>query len=147
MEKVINGFKDYTITKDGVVRSIKSGKVIKPHNKKGYIACTLKSKGKWTTATVHNLIARTYIPNPNGFNCVKHKNGNTTDNRIDNLEWAKRNLQGGESAKTCQIIKDGEIRIYQSIKEAATANGVSGTTVQRMLKGDKTKNKWEVKLL
>lgn len=36
---------------------------------------------------VHDLVAITYIPNPNNFIYVKHKNGDTLDNCADNLEW------------------------------------------------------------
>lgn len=43
--------------------------------------------GKHKNAYVHRLIASAFIPNPNKFPEVNHKNGNTKDNRVENLEW------------------------------------------------------------
>lgn len=42
----------------------------------------------YNTVRVHRLIARAFIPNPNNFNIVHHKNSIRDDNRIENLEWS-----------------------------------------------------------
>ena len=43
------------------------------HNRKGYL--------------VHRLVALTFIPNPNNYPIVNHKDENPRNNRVDNLEW------------------------------------------------------------
>ena len=39
------------------------------------------------TITVHKLIAKTFIPNPDNLPCIDHINTNRYDNRIENLRW------------------------------------------------------------
>lgn len=36
---------------------------------------------------VHRLVAKAFIPNPNGFKTVNHKDGNPKNNDVSNLEW------------------------------------------------------------
>jgi hypothetical protein len=43
--------------------------------------------GKRKMWLVHRLVALTYISNPDSLPFINHINGNTTDNRIENLEW------------------------------------------------------------
>lgn len=38
---------------------------------------------------VHRLIAKTFLPNPDGLPYVLHKDGNKTNNRVDNLCWSR----------------------------------------------------------
>lgn len=46
------------------------------------------------TKHVSRLLAETFIPNPENKPCVCHKNGDPSDNRIENLYWgtAKENM-------------------------------------------------------
>ena len=47
---------------------------------------------------VHRIIAKAFIPNPNNFPQINHKNGNGLDNRVENLEWCT-NRQNALHAK------------------------------------------------
>lgn len=40
---------------------------------------------------VDRLVATAFLPNPNGYRFIYHKDGNTTNNRADNLEWCSYN--------------------------------------------------------
>jgi hypothetical protein len=42
-------------------------------------------KGKWYYS--HRLVASHYINNPNSLSDVNHKDGNKSNNHVDNLEW------------------------------------------------------------
>lgn len=52
----------------------------------GYLSVALCFR-KQTSAQIHKLIAKAFIPNPNNYKCVNHKDGNKLNNNIDNLEW------------------------------------------------------------
>lgn len=44
-----------------------------------------------TLYKVRRLVAQAFIPNPNGYTDVAHKNGDFTDCRAENLEWVYHN--------------------------------------------------------
>lgn len=57
-------------------------------DKDGYSKVSVKDlNGKWTSKSVHSLVALTFIPNPENKTCVNHINGVRDDNRVENLEW------------------------------------------------------------
>ena len=68
------------------------GEIISLSNKKGIGSIT--SHGYRETYTnlrknvrIHRLVAEAFIPNPNNFPCVNHKDGNKSNNNVFNLEW------------------------------------------------------------
>jgi len=61
-----------------------------------YIYAVLKHNGVQKTAAIHNLVAEAFLPNPNNYHIVHHKNGDKLDNRAANLMWMP---SGAELAK------------------------------------------------
>lgn len=37
--------------------------------------------------SIHRLLGIHFLPNPNNYPCINHKNSNRSDNRLCNLEW------------------------------------------------------------
>ncbi len=69
------------------------GSILKPQlAKEGYYKVSTWEEGKGRVRQIHRLVAETFIPNPNGYKEVNHKNGDKTDNRVENLEWCNRQM-------------------------------------------------------
>ena len=64
-------------------------KILKPYKDGGnyYFVIGLHKDGKRKYKAIHRLVAETFIPNPNNYPVVNHKDENKLNNRIDNLEW------------------------------------------------------------
>lgn len=61
----------------------------------GYLKIRLYKDGTTSGRLVHRLVAEMFKPNIENKTDVNHKNGDKTDNRVDNLEWVshKENMQ------------------------------------------------------
>ncbi len=56
----------------------------------GYEKVTLKIDGKRKDFKVHRLVALAFIPQVDGKPHINHKDGNKTNNVVENLEWCNR---------------------------------------------------------
>ena len=62
--------------------------ILKPAtNAKGYYHVALRKDGDSKTFRIHRLVAESFISNPTGHPQVNHKDGNKTNNHVNNLEW------------------------------------------------------------
>lgn len=67
------------------------GKILKPHiSDRGYLRLKLSKNGIEKTHKIHKLVAIAFVNNPNGYCEVNHKDGNKSNNHVDNLEWCSR---------------------------------------------------------
>lgn len=55
--------------------------------KMGYYMIDLRFKNNRKRCYVHRLVAQAFIPNPNNYPCVNHKDENPLNNNVNNLEW------------------------------------------------------------
>lgn len=99
IHKAIKGFEDYLITDTGRVYSLKRGRYLKltVRNKKrgqSYLCVEIRNEDGHKLASVHRLVAETFIPNPDNKPEVNHINHIQHDNRVTNLEWvtSKENI-------------------------------------------------------
>ena len=128
-------------------------------NKSGYreVQVQCKQYGVSGLKFVHQLVLEAFIgPKPTGHEC-NHKNGNRSDNRLDNLEWVTRRenvlhayrvlgryhlnpphgSQSGTSKLTEEYIPHIRARVRQGESQASVARslGVSRTTIILIMQG------------
>lgn len=117
---------------------------------RGYYTFRLCKNGKTKTHSLHRLVAVAFIHNPENYKkCINHKNGNPSDNSIENLEWCthQQNIthahrtglikmkKGADSPLTKKVINKSTGKIYSTIKEAAESLGVKRSTLRCYLTG------------
>lgn len=172
--KDIEGYEGlYQVSNKGRVRSLNYNHTRKVKNlslvvvKNGYIIVGLVKNGKTTRKYVHRLVAETFIPNPNHYGCVNHKNEDKTLNSVENLEWCDHRYNDNygtrndrirtfarnredQSKKVYQYTLDGDlVRIYQSTRECGR-QGFQQSNVQRCCTGEHKQHKgykWSYKPL
>lgn len=90
--KDVNGYEGlYLVSRDGQIKGIKSGKILKQCvAKSGYKIVGLCSHGVRKNVQVHRIIALAFLQNSQNKPEVNHKDGCKTNNAIENLEWATR---------------------------------------------------------
>lgn len=57
------------------------------HN--GYLRARIYDNGKLHEELVHRLVAETFLPNKRRLPKVIHKDGDKTNNHLENLAWSK----------------------------------------------------------
>lgn len=80
----------YAVSNKGNVKSKRNNIILKPHidsKNKGYLQVALSYNGVKKYYSIHRLVAQTFIPNPNNYPCVNHKDENPNNNAVENLEW------------------------------------------------------------
>ena len=80
--------------------------LFKPYNFKGYDRVTLYlDNNNRKNYFIHVLVALTFIPGQEGKSTVNHKDHNTTNNNVFNLEWSTMQEQSVHRIQNTQTIK------------------------------------------
>lgn len=77
---------DYFVNEKGEV--FRKGNQLKPYRQsKGYLRIDVYFGGEKKATRVHRMVAEVFLPNPEGLSEINHKDGDKTNNKVDNLEW------------------------------------------------------------
>ena len=134
--RAIPGYPSYYATVEG--------DILKKRGKSFYkLTPTPVHNGYYTVKIVHRLIALAFIPNPNNYPIVCHKDNNPTNNKPENLYW------GTQSHNMQQMVRDGRQRKSKIVKyksqvlslhhqgfstqEIIDSLGISKTSIRRII--------------
>lgn len=90
--KPIEDFRDkYEISNLGRIKNIRTNHILKMTNQYGdYFCIILYDETHKRSTRIHREVAKAFIPNPNNYKEINHKDGNKQNNRVENLEWCSR---------------------------------------------------------
>lgn len=97
--KDVQGFEGlYQVSNLGRFFGIKRNIILTPQLKGNYYQVALSINGGKRWLSVHRLVALNFIPNKENKPQVNHIDGNTKNNKVDNLEWVTsyENMQHAE---------------------------------------------------
>lgn len=164
-QKPVPGFEDrYYLDPDSMlVVNKKTGRSLKPQvDGAGYAEVQLWRNNKGTHKTLHRLFAEAYIPNPDNLPNINHKDENTMNWDLNNLEWCTQSYnqnygtanekRGPKISKALRgkpkpwvaeqkgkpivaVDPSGRETRYPSCKEAARRIGLNPSSIQKILKG------------
>lgn len=150
------------------------GRMLKPtlsvRNTGGYETVKLMIDNKGKTKKVHRLVAEAFIPNPNKYPEVNHKNEVKTNNHMSNLEWCTKEYNNSYGTRYKRIhshpnsiiamkefgkpmrkkvkatcLKTGVTKIYKSMLSAEN-DGFDSGHISKVCKGKRKQHKgfkWE----
>lgn len=148
--KEFNGL--YFIDNKGIIYRYRHGKLITMKttiNYRGYVAVLLYKNGKQVYRLVHRLLAQTFLSNPTNLPQVNHKDGNKTNNNLNNLEWctASQNIKhafetglrpnsiGDKHHNSRQVMCIDTGVIYDTLKDAASSINKNTNDIWRVCSG------------
>ena len=63
-------------------------KYLKPLIRDGYQRIRIyENRNKFKTYHIHRLVAEAFLPNPNNYPIINHKDFDRSNNNVNNLEW------------------------------------------------------------
>lgn len=105
----------YKVSSLGRVYSNYYNKIMRPTKCSGYLAVILRKDKIPKLKQVHRLVAEAFVENPEVKSEVNHKDGNKTNNHVDNLEWATRSENQRHAIKTGLRRVGGQLPFSKSV--------------------------------
>lgn len=135
----------YQISDEGDVKSFhardENGRILKPgrrgRGKTKYAFVVLTDGQTQRHVSIHRLVAKAFLDNPSELPEVNHKDQNTMNNRVENLEWCDRqyNIEYSKGKRIGQYVGDEKIAEYKSTVYASKMTGIGRSAITNALAG------------
>ena len=109
-------FEHILVSSLGNIKNINTNRKLKGSFDKRYKRILLKNGNENISTTFHRLVAILFIPNPENKPIVNHKDGNSLNNNVTNLEWCtqKENCIHAHQMGLCN--NDNQKRDYYKLE-------------------------------
>ena len=105
--------------------------------------------GKSKSTVVHVMVAKAFIPNPENLPVVNHKDGNKTNNKVENLEWTTYSGNAKHAHRMALIkrsksldisveqydLKGNYIQTFESLSQAGKELGFHHGVISKVCQG------------
>jgi hypothetical protein len=136
----IKGFEDrYSVSDRGRVFSYYSNKILTGNERKhGYIMITLHKNRKRFKKLIHRLVAKNFIPNPEGLPVAHHIDEDKLNNKVSNLQWVTHQYNNEFSQAKHYVLydkDDNKVEIF-NIMKFARENNLSKSSLNSVARGE-----------
>lgn len=153
--KPIVGFEDfYEVSNFGNIRRKKSGRLRRIDYAPIYPTILLSANSVHKTYRVHRLVAKAFLPPIEGKTHVNHKDGDHSNNCVDNLEWVTQKENNIHSYRVLhrtppmkgkiapnRKVKEDDIRTFYELNQQGMSAdrigiiyGVCGSTIREHIR-------------
>lgn len=138
----IPGLRDHKVNRDGVVIGPRG--IMKPtKDKGGYLQLYFSEDGFKVNMSVHQVVATTFIPNPDNLPEINHKDEDKENNKYNNLEWCTHQYNSAYSLakRFCIVSPDGVIHEGINLRQFCIGNDVDYRAIHAVHKGKRKHHK------
>lgn len=102
----------YLVSRYGEIKNKTTGHILKQKLDKSnclMVNLSFGNRNKQKYFMVHRLVALAFLPNPDNLEWVRHKDKNSLNNKVDNLEWATsrwKTQSRGEYSNNAKMTKE-----------------------------------------
>lgn len=108
---------DREVLHRGHKRFVEGRILIPTTDKDGYQQVHLAKNGNRYLGRVHRLVAKAFIDNPKNLPIINHKDRNTSNNLVDNLEWCTYKYNSNYKDTQQRKARAREKKVYQYTKK------------------------------
>lgn len=94
---------DYSINRQGVVYSHRTGTILRIDTKGRYPRLAIQFRGRTLNFKLHRLLAMAFVPNPKGLTHVRHLDDNPKNYAVSNLAWGTSASNAADAARNGRI--------------------------------------------